>query len=245
MDAHSDALAAHLVLFDLGHIMGDVVDLEQVRVAHLAAQHFLEGLATLVGQHLTVRPGVVGRGLHGGQIILPLGAAHGHTDQLAIGQHDVVTAHLLLEAIDIICTDLMAEAARAAMDLHAYLAGEEAERFGGLGVEHLVDDVDLAEVVAGPQGADLVAPALLGARRALGGVGASHAAALFGAFQVRLAREAAAQRPARPLLQHLIQLARAQADEASLPDAAGDVALHGRCQILQLGGDLFIADGGA
>ena len=64
-----------------------------------------------MGQELAIAEGEVGRALHSRQILLPLRAAQGGTDQLAVGQLDVVLVDDLLEAGHVVGADLMAEAA--------------------------------------------------------------------------------------------------------------------------------------
>ena len=230
------------MLLDLGHVVGDVVDLIDTGVGHLAAQGVIEAAADEVGQELAIAEGEVGRALHGRQILLPLRAAQGGTDQLAVGQLDVVLVDGLLEAGDVVGADLVAEAARAAVNLGHDLAGEEAHRRRGRLVEHLIDDVNLDEVVARAQRTQLVARPLIGPGADLVWVGAVDAAVLFGALQVHLGGVAALQRPARALAHHFGHLLVVQLELAAAADTVGAVALQLRRQLVEVGSDLLAAE---
>ena len=52
----------------------------------------------------------------------------------------------------------MADAPAAGVDHHAHLAGEQLHRLGGRRFEDLVNHLDLDEVVAGPEAAELRGP---------------------------------------------------------------------------------------
>ncbi len=242
MDTDGHAFALHLVLLDLGHVVGDVVDLVDAGILHLTAQDVVEAAADEMGQQLAIAEGKVGRALHGRQVVLPLRAAEGSADQFAVGQDDVVLVDDLLKAGHVVGADLMAKAARAAVNLGHDLAGEEAHRRRGRLVEDLIDDIDFDEVVARAQRAQLVARPLIGPGADLVRVGAVDAAVLLGALQVHLRGVAALQRPARPLAHHLVHLLAAQLELAAAADAVGAVALQLRRQVVQVGGDVVAAE---
>jgi hypothetical protein len=223
--------------FDLGHVVGDVVDLVEVKIGHLAGQHLLEAAADVKGQHLPVGKGVVGRRLHGGQVILPLGAAQGGADQLAVGQGQPVTAHRFLVELDIVGAHLVPQPPRAAVDLHHHLALKEPDAPRGILIHDALDDVDLDEVISGPESAHLALAPLPGARSDLGGIGSRQAAALLRALEVLWVGKAAPERPAGTVFQHVVQFARRQLDLSAPAHAAGAVGVKGGGQLVQVGLD--------
>ena len=83
----------------------------------LAAQHFLEGLARAVGEHLAVGPRVVGGRVHRGQVGLAFGRVERRADQLAVGQLEAVLLRRALERLDVVGRDLVTQPAAAAVDL--------------------------------------------------------------------------------------------------------------------------------
>ena len=76
---------------------------------------------------------------------------------------DVVAFDRRLEVLDVIGADLVAETARAAVDLHDQIAFLQTHRLGRLWIEDLIDDIDFDEMIAGAERAELRAAALLGA----------------------------------------------------------------------------------
>ncbi len=241
MDADGHAPAVDHVLLDLRHVVGDVVNLVDAVVVHLAGQGVLEALADEMGQQLAVTEGEVSRALHRRQVVLPLWAAQRGANQLAVGQLDVVLVHDALEAGHVVSAHLVAEAARAAVNLGHDLARKEAHAPGSRLVEDLIHYIDLDEVVARAQRAQLVAGALVGAGADLAGIGSGDATVLLSAVEVGLGGIALLQRPARPVDDHVLQLLLSQREPAASTDAVGAVALELRRQIVQIGRDLVAA----
>ena len=205
---HADAkwVAVDIVVFELGHVVGDVIDLAQVPAPELACQNLLEGLSNLVGQHLAVAPGEIGRRDHGPDIVLSFDQFHRRARQLAIGQLDAVLFLHSLQHLEVVGADLMAQPTAAAVDLHHDLSLEQAHGLGRGRIEDLVDDVDLGEVVARAERADLRAAAFFGPMADLGRVRAGHRAVFLGVHQVFGAGHALFERPACAGAQHFVEL---------------------------------------
>jgi hypothetical protein len=135
------------------------------------------GNANPRGDDLPVGEGEVRRGGHGGEVALPFRRLHRRAGELAVGEVDAVARHDLHHVPNEVGGDLVAEAARAGVDLHDDLIAGQAEARGFLLVVQRLDHVDLDEVVAGADGAELVVAALLRAGGDLVGIGAVDAAA--------------------------------------------------------------------
>ena len=73
MDAEPHLFTVDLVVFDLGHVVAHVVDLLHAHRLPRAPEDLLEGLPCPLGDALAVRPGEVGRRLHGRQVCSSLG----------------------------------------------------------------------------------------------------------------------------------------------------------------------------
>jgi hypothetical protein len=151
--------------FDFGHVVGDIVDLKEMVVFDPAGQNLLEAAPDVKRQHLPVGEGVVGCGLHGCQVIPALGAAGRGAHQFAVGQRQAVFSHGLLEEVDVVGANLVAEPARAAVNLGDDLAGKKPEASGGVLILDAVNHIDLDEVVARAEGAHLAPAPVPGAAR--------------------------------------------------------------------------------
>src|SRR5690606_8690925 len=153
------ALAVDDVLLLLGDVVGDVVDELQAQLRPRPAEHGLERLTHLHRQELAVREAEVRRGPHRAQVRLPLGRVDRRAGELPVGQADAVALRHALEPAQVVVADLVAEAARAAVDQYRDVALLEAERRGGPAVLDALDELDLDEVVARAHGAALVGAA--------------------------------------------------------------------------------------
>jgi hypothetical protein len=90
------------------------------------------------------------------------------------------------------------------VDHHGDLVLEQPERLGDRLVEDLGDVLQLGEVVAGAERAELRLAALLGAIGDEVGIGAGDAAALLDGLEILLAPEAPRDRPAGAALEHVL-----------------------------------------
>jgi len=211
--------------------VGDVVNLVEIEARDLSGQCLFKGLADTVCQHLTVGKGEIGRAGHGVKILLPFLGFKGRAYQLAVGKLDAVVAHCLLKTGDIILADLVAEAARAAMDLHYRLVGEQSQTLGHGLIKNLGNPVDLNEVVARAESANLVTATLPCLMRNVLRVGAWHAAKLLRVLQILHAGVAVLFCPARTFHQHLIQFGVLQLDFTMDSNSAGTVPIENRGQL--------------
>ena len=98
--------------------------------------------------------------------------------------------------MDVIGANLMAEAARATMDLNDHLAREKARLPAGSFIKELVNYIDLDKMITGAQGAHLGVASFFGPVADSTGVGTRYAALLFGVFQIGFGGKAPLQGPA-------------------------------------------------
>jgi hypothetical protein len=119
--------------------------------------------------------------------------------------------------------DLVAQPTGAAVDHHRHLADPQPERGRGPRVVDGLDDLDLQEVVAGAEAAELAQPALAGPLADLGGIGVADGAVVLAAVQVTLLPDTMLHRPARATSQHPRQLGlAAQPPHRPTAEPAGD-----------------------
>ncbi len=239
MHAHVDHPFSHRVGFQLGHVVRDIVNLEEMMVFQFPGQHLFERTSDMVGQHLAVGKCIIGGGLHGGVVVSAFRAAQWRTDQLAIGQIDAVFAHGFLEEIDIVGADLMPEAPRSAMDLDHHLPDEDTDSPGDHFVRDPIDHVHLDEVVAGPQRADLALATVARTHADFFRIRAGQTAFFLRALQVGGASKPALDGPPSAFFHDLIQFAGSKLHRAALADTAGAVGVQHRCQIIQVRPDGF------
>jgi hypothetical protein len=112
---------------------------------------------------VTVRPGEVRRRVHRAEVRLSGIVLEGNAGQLAVGNVDPKRAHHLVHALQGVGADLMAEPARPGVHHHADLSDEQPHRVRGVVVEHLLDHLDLEEVVPGAEASELRGAAVDGA----------------------------------------------------------------------------------
>ena len=86
MDAQRALVAVDFVLLQLRHVVGDVIDLMQIRIIGVGTQHFGKRFAYEVREHLPICEGIVRCACHGREITAPFGGIEGRTDELAIGE---------------------------------------------------------------------------------------------------------------------------------------------------------------
>ena len=232
MDEHFHSFAVDVVELALGDVVRHVVHDAQVKALYLSGKYGLEGLAHLVGEQLTVRPGVVGRGNHGREVGLPFGRVKGRAHQLPVGQCDAVLANGLLKELHVVRTNLVAEPPTPAVNLHHDLALPKPKGRGHVRVEHLVHDVDFREVVARAQRADLGAPSLASLLAHLARIRALHRAPFLGVTQVLRPRVPAFQGPACAPHHEFIQFLIRKPHKSLYAHPAGHILVQCRSQIL-------------
>ena len=99
--------------------------------------------------------------------------------------------------MDVIGANLVAKAARAAVDLNYNLTWKKSRLPAGSFIKKLVNHVDLDKVITGPKRPHLGTASLFGPVTDLPGVGTGDTAPLFGVFQVIFGGEASLQGPTR------------------------------------------------
>ena len=196
VDADPRVAAVHRQGLELGDVVADVVHHLELDAAGRRPQRLGEALPRPVGHHLAVGEGVVGGRRHRRQVAPPLRRADRRAAELAVGQLDAVLPRRLDHHLQVVGAHLVAEAARAAVDHHHHLLGEEPEGAGGGAVVDLGDDLDLAEVVARAQRAELAPAALVGALGDRVGVGAGDRSPLLQGVEVAALAEPVLHRPA-------------------------------------------------
>ena len=136
------------VPFEFGHIVGNVVN----QLQGCPAEHPVETPPYKQSHYLAVCKGEVCRGAH----CLDVGLA-GTRIGRQVGQHLPASGVLrpLRRDVHIFVGDLVTEPPGAGMNHHHDLVLEQAEPLGKLGVEDLLDILNLDEVVPATQGAEL------------------------------------------------------------------------------------------
>lgn len=233
LPVHEDvaAVAVHVVPLHLRDVVRHVVDDVHAHVLGGPAEHLLEGPPRPVGDHLPVGPGVVGPAAHGAVVALAEPRRERRAGELPVRQVDGVRPEEDLHLPQVFGGDLMPAAAGAAVYGDGDRARLQAVGFGGALVEHLVNHVELQEVVSGAEGPQLPSAALARplAHPLLVGVG--HAAALLGDLEVALPAVAVLDAPLGTEFQHVRELPVVEPDEPLGPETRGDVpveAVHER-----------------
>src|SRR5271166_4573368 len=103
---------ADVVILELGDVMGDVVNEVHPELLPGLAENPRKDLTRLVSQELAVAPGEVGRRAHGSQVILPFRTAHRRTRELRVWQLEPILPGSVLEHLQIVVADLVAQASR-------------------------------------------------------------------------------------------------------------------------------------
>ena len=194
----------------LAGVVRNVVDQGEMGPRHEVGEH----LAGEVGDDLAVGQRAVDRRAHGAEIGLADRRVDGRAGELAVGQFDAVPRRGNHHPFEEFGADLMPQPARSAMNADHHLALAQAETVGRLAVVDLDDFLQFEVMVAGTEGADLVALAALGVLGHLARLGAGHAAMLLDAIQIGLAAVALLDRPARAAAQHRVHLAGVKAQLA-------------------------------
>lgn len=108
--------AADLMGFQRGQIVGHVIDQVQRRARRGQA-------AGGLGEQLAVRPGVVGGGGHGAQVVAAFRRSDRGTGQLPVGHADAGAGHRGVHDLHVVSADLVSQPAGSAVDHDADLCG--------------------------------------------------------------------------------------------------------------------------
>jgi hypothetical protein len=220
-----DAEPSAAVLLELRDIVADVVDEPRLERLLGDRERAGEDLPGEGGHDLPVDPRVVGRAAHRGEVALRLGRPERRAAELAVGELDAVVAARLHHGLEEIVAHLVAEAARARMDREADRADLEPEVGGDVLAVDLVDDLDLEEVVAAAEGADLGHAAREGALAHGLRIGAGIESAVLDVVEVVGRAVAVVDRPLRALGDDRGRVVAARGlDGALAADAGGDGA---------------------
>src|SRR5687768_9561856 len=114
--------------------------------------------------------------------------------------------------------DLMPEPPRAGVDHHRDLTEPDAERARSRLVMDLVDHLDLEEVIAGAERAELTSPSLAGPLGHGRGIRAGNASVGLEPLEVCSQALTTADGPRRPLLHHRVELAALEGHAPVGPD---------------------------
>ena len=201
-----NAQLAAVMALELGHVVGDVVDLVGIP-CRIGPEHLGDRLTGAVGDRGAVGPGEVGSSGHRGQVILALRRAHRRTRKLAVGQLDSEPGERLVHALDEVRTHLVPEATGAGVDQERDLVQPQTVGVGGLRLIDAVHALELEKVVARPQRAQLAGAALAGPGGDGARPGSVQAPLRFGEVQLLLAADPQflIQRP-WPLLEYPLEL---------------------------------------
>ena len=157
MNEESAYLAVDFMLFLFACVVRNVV--EQAHIGR--GKNLAKGLAHQVCNDLAVGHGAIHGRAHGSQVVPARCRVYGRASQLALGQRNPVAASLSQHGLEIVGADLMAQAARAAVDAHHHLTGPKLVGRCDLGREDLDHLLHFQVVVARAQGTKLIALPLL------------------------------------------------------------------------------------
>lgn len=235
MHAHLHLTPFDAVLLDLRNVVRHVVHLPQLRRDPRVGKDGIKALAHEHRQHLPVGKRKVGRRLHRREIGAAFGRVERRTDQLAIGQHDVVALHHTLKIAHVVRAHLVAQAARAAVDQHHHLVVAQPIGVGHVVVVDLDHAVHLQKMVARPQCAQLAAPTLARLAADHPGLGTFQAAVGFGVQQVLRGGEVLVETPAGAPTQYIVHLTIVERERAASPHSAGTVLVERCRQLVEIG----------
>ena len=196
-----------------------------------------ERRARQVREDLPVRERAVDRGVHRAEVLLPLRRVDRRARELAVGQRDAEAARRLGQADEELGADLVAEAARAAVDRHDDLVLAQAVGARRARVVDALDALHFEVVVAGPERSHLAALPLLGERRHVARPRAVDAAAFLDELEVVDDAEALLHRPARAAEHHAVERLGVEPDVAFDAHARGNVAQQRVAEQVALGDD--------
>jgi len=118
------------------------------KIVHLAGQDLFKGPAGKMSHTLPVGPGKVGRPGHRPKVALALGVLSGAQTSSRSGRWMLYFAHRRLQAVNIVLAHLVAQPARAGVDLQGELPLEQAKDASYRLIIDLDDLLELNKVVS-------------------------------------------------------------------------------------------------
>ena len=110
-------MSFNLMFFNLGYVMGNVIDKLQPGGLLAHAQNTAERLPHPVGDALAVGPGIIGSAAHGGKVCLPFRRFYGAAGKLAVRHFNTILLHSPYHLFDVIFCYLVSQSARTAVDI--------------------------------------------------------------------------------------------------------------------------------
>ncbi len=135
----------------------------------------------------------------------------------------------------------MAKPTRTAVDLYGDLVVKQPELAGRMVVINLRNPINFDEVVSRAKSAELILPALFGSLRDEACIRTRNRSAFLRMCKVFGARISFLSRPARSLLQHIMQFRIAETRVTARAHATRTVGVERRCQVLEEWLDLLCA----
>src|SRR5580658_1724859 len=162
MNEHALAAAVDPVLFDLRHVVGNVVDDGEVEFLLALVEHRSERATHPVGDRLAVRPREVRAGRHRPEVATRRFRIHRRARQLPVDERDSLAGQTAVHLLDVVGGDLVAEAPGTGVEHDGDATRLESEHRREFGEEDPVDRLHFEEVVPGPEGAELLQPPFVG-----------------------------------------------------------------------------------
>ena len=211
-----------LVGFDLARVVRHVEQQSEIGIG----KEMAEDPARVMADDLAVGERAIDGGAHGAEIALADFRFDRRTGELAVGQRDPGRRRRRHHLPQELGADLMAEAARPAMDGHHDLVLFEAKASCGFLVEDLGDRLDLEVVIAGAERAHLAPLAFLGAIGDVAGLRARHLPAFLDAVEIARLAPAAPDRPTGAASKHGVHFEGIEADRAFAAKTGGDLLVQ-------------------
>ncbi len=227
---------ARAAVDDMGfRLAGIVRDVEQ-KIEPRLREEPPHRLAGEVAEDFTIGESAIDGGAHRAEIALAELGPDRRAGEIAVGQIDAEVAGRDRHLLEEFAADLVAEAARAAMNRHHYVVWRKPERIGRGAIENLGHDLHFEVVIARAERAHFAALPVL---RALGDAvrtGAFHRPAFLDPGEVGRLPEPALDRPGGAAREHPVRLDGVERDRPFAADPRRDVArelvrevfLHGR-----------------
>src|SRR6267142_1591362 len=152
---------------------------------------------------------------------------------------EIVSAHGLVQLCDIVRAYLVAQSARARMDEQNNSILRKSILRSSLLVENFVHVFHFEEMITRAKRAQLRLSALLGARADRGWVGTRDAASLFSVIKIGFRAHVVLDRPSRPLLENMVEIAIRNVEMAGAAGAGGYVPKELMYQVPQLRFDVL------